>query len=195
MKIIGITGGIGSGKSVVLNMLHDKYDARIVEADKVAHMLQEPGQTVYNRIVECFGNVILSEDGSIDRIKLGKLVMNDEEKLEQLNNLVHPAVKEYILSDIEENRKSMTKLYVIEAALLIQGGYKEICDEMWYIKADIDTRIRRLIQSRGYSEDRALQVIKNQPDESFYIENSDIILDNSGTVKDLENSLLNLINS
>ena len=195
MKIIGITGGIGSGKSVVLNMLHDKYDARIVEADKVAHMLQEPGQTVYNRIVECFGNVILSEDGSIDRIKLGKLVMNDEEKLEQLNHLVHPAVKEYILSDIEENRKSMTKLYVIEAALLIQGGYKEICDEMWYIKADIDTRIRRLIQSRGYSKDRALQVIKNQPDESFYIENSDIILDNSGTVKDLENSLLNLINS
>ena len=195
MKIIGITGGIGSGKSVVLNMLHDKYDARIVEADKVAHMLQEPGQTVYNRIVECFGNVILSEDGSIDRIKLGKLVMNDEEKLEQLNHLVHPAVKEYILSDIEENRKSMTKLYVIEAALLIQGGYKEICDEMWYIKADIDTRICRLIQSRGYSEDRALQVIKNQPDESFYIENSDIILDNSGTVKDLENSLLNLINS
>ena len=195
MKIIGITGGIGSGKSVVLNMLHDKYDARIVEADKVAHMLQEPGQTVYNRIVECFGNVILSEDGSIDRIKLGKLVMNDEEKLEQLNHLVHPAVKEYILSDIEENRKTMTKLYVIEAALLIQGGYKEICDEMWYIKADIDTRIRRLIQSRGYSEDRALQVIKNQPDESFYIENSDIILDNSGTVKDLENSLLNLINS
>ena len=195
MKIIGITGGIGSGKSVVLNMLYDKYDAKIVEADKVAHMLQEPGQTVYNRIVECFGNVILSEDGSIDRIKLGKLVMNDEEKLEQLNHRVHPAVKEYILSDIEENRKSMTKLYVIEAALLIQGGYKEICDEMWYIKADIDTRIRRLIQSRGYSKDRALQVIKNQPDESFYIENSDIILDNSGTVKDLENSLLNLINS
>ena len=195
MKIIGITGGIGSGKSVVLNMLYDKYDAKIVEADKVAHMLQEPGQTVYNRIVECFGNVILSEDGSIDRIKLGKLVMNDEEKLEQLNHLVHPAVKEYILSDIEENRKTMTKLYVIEAALLIQGGYKEICDEMWYIKADIDTRIRRLIQSRGYSEDRALQVIKNQPDESFYIENSDIILDNSGAVKDLENSLLNLINS
>ncbi|MBR6402095.1 MAG: dephospho-CoA kinase [Eubacterium sp.] len=194
MKIIGITGGIGSGKSVVLNMLHDVYGARIVEADKVAHELQKPGQPIYNKIVDTFGNDILDENDSIDRIKLGKLVMNDESKLDQLNSIVHPGVKKYILEDIEKCRNNSTELYVIEAALLIQGGYKKICDEMWYIKADESTRISRLIESRGYTEERALQVIKNQPDETFYIENSDRIIDNSGTVEKLEDELKKIKN-
>ena len=97
MKIIGITGGIGSGKSLVLNRLKEKYNAHIVEADKVAHFLQMKGQPVYNSIVENFSSSVLNDDGDIDRQKLGKIVTDNKEKLEQLNKIVHPAVKEYIL--------------------------------------------------------------------------------------------------
>ena len=185
MRIIGITGGIGAGKSAVLKLLHDKYSAKIVEADKVAHELQLPGQPVYNEIIKTFGVDVLSESGMIDRIKLGALVMNDSDKLKKLNDMIHPSVKKYILTDIE-NSRDYTDIYVIEAALLIQGGYKKICEEMWYIRADEDVRISRLLLSRGYTKERALRVIKNQPDDAFYIQNSDKIIENSGSVNELE---------
>jgi dephospho-CoA kinase len=193
MRIIGLTGGIGAGKSSVLNILHNKYSAKIVEADAVAHNLQLPGQSVYNDIVEEFGEGVLSHDGRIDRIKLGKLVMEDAAKLEKLELMIHPAVKQFILSDIERSIAD-TEIYVIEAALLIQGGYKKICDEMWYVRAEKDVRIKRLISSRGYTEDRALRVIKNQPDDDFYIKNSDIIIDNSGDLTALEKEVETALN-
>ena len=193
MKIIGLTGGIGAGKSAVLNILHDKYSAKIVEADKVAHDLQLPGQVIYNEIVKTFGLGILTQDGQIDRIKLGMVVMNDAAKLQKLNDMIHPAVKKYIIDDIESSRVD-TDIYVIEAALLIQGGYKKICDEMWYVRADQEVRIDRLISLRGYTKERALRVIKNQPDDTFYLQNSDTIIDNSGSLKDLENAVANALN-
>lgn len=193
MRIIGITGGIGAGKSAVLKLLHDKYSAKIVEADKVAHELQLPGQPVYNEIIKTFGVDVLSESGMIDRIKLGALVMNDSDKLKKLNEMIHPSVKKYILSDIENSRDN-TDIYVIEAALLIQGGYKKICEEMWYIRADEDVRISRLLLSRGYTKERALRVIKNQPDDAFYIQNSDKIIENSGSVNELEKVVESALN-
>lgn len=193
MRIIGITGGIGAGKSAVLKLLHDKYSAKIVEADKVAHKLQLPGQPVYNEIIKTFGVDVLSESGMIDRIKLGALVMNDSDKLKKLNDMIHPSVKNYILTDIENSRDN-TDIYVIEAALLIQGGYKKICEEMWYIRADEDVRISRLLLSRGYTKERALRVIKNQPDDAFYIQNSDKIIENSGSVNELEKVVESALN-
>ena len=193
MRIIGITGGIGAGKSAVLKLLHDKYSAKIVEADKVAHKLQLPGQPVYNEIIKTFGVDVLSESGMIDRIKLGALVMNDSDKLKKLNDMIHPSVKKYILTYIENSRDN-TDIYVIEAALLIQGGYKKICEEMWYIRADEDVRISRLLLSRGYTKERALRVIKNQPDDAFYIQNSDKIIENSGSVNELEKVVESALN-
>lgn len=193
MRIIGITGGIGAGKSAVLKLLHDKYSAKIVEADKVAHELQLPGQPVYKEIIKTFGVDVLSESGMIDRIKLGALVMNDSDKLKKLNDMIHPSVKKYILTDIENSRDN-TDIYVIEAALLIQGGYKKICEEMWYIRADEDVRISRLLLSRGYTKERALRVIKNQPDDAFYIQNSDKIIENSGSVNELEKVVESALN-
>ena len=102
MKVLGITGGVGAGKSTILDYLNRRYHARIIEADKVGHFLMEPGQKVYYHIVETFGSGILRGDQSIDRQKLGKLVFDDQEKLVKLNCLVHPAVKEYIASEIEK---------------------------------------------------------------------------------------------
>lgn len=104
MKIIGITGGIGSGKTAVLNILKSDYGAFVMEADALAHCLMKPGQMSYNDIVNAFGQDILMEDGAIDRQKLGQVVFNDEEKLKILNSITHPNVKKAILSSIEEKK-------------------------------------------------------------------------------------------
>ena len=190
MKVIGITGGIGSGKSRVLDILSDRYSAYVVEADKVAKKLMLPGNEVYNKVVRCFGRDILSADNhEIDAKKLGSLVMNDTAALEKLNSIVHPAVKEYILRDIKAQRDNGVDYYIIEAALLIQDNYTEICDEIWAVITDKETRISRLMSNRGYSRKKAEGFIKNQPDELFYKNGSNRIIMNNGTVFDLIKSV------
>lgn len=186
MKIIGITGGIGTGKSLVLSILKTKYDAYIVEADKVAHILMKKGEPAYIEIVNAFGTSVLDkETGELDRASLGSLVMNDKEKLNVLNSIVHPLVKDYILSDIEKKRKEDITYYVIEAALLIQDGYKQICDEIWAIITDKDIRIERLKKNRNYTIEKADGFIKNQPSDDFFIDNSDRIIYNNTDEGDL----------
>ena len=123
MKIIGITGGIGSGKTAVLDIMQRDYGAFIMEADALAHRLMEPGQISYNDIVEHFGRDILDEDSRIDRAKLSAVVFSNQKQLDILNSITHPNVKKAILESMEEQKKSGCRLYVLEAALLIQDGY------------------------------------------------------------------------
>jgi dephospho-CoA kinase len=185
MKIIGITGGIGTGKSAVLNILEREHSAYVLEADKLAHKLMEPGEVSYNDIVKAFGEDILSEGKSIDRAKLGKIVFADEEKLNVLNRITHPNVKSAILSSIKEQERQNCQLYVIEAALLIQEGYRDICQEMWYVYAPLEVRVDRLCRYRDFSRDRALSVIAAQESEDYYRENCDIEIDNSKGLEEL----------
>ena len=158
-----------------------------VETDKLAHTLMEPGQTVYQAVVEAFGTEILQaeEPYAIDRAKFAQIVFADKEKLAQLNALTHPAVKAWIRKDIEEKRKQDVKIYVIEAALLIQDGYKEICDEIWYIYVDEETRIKRLMKQRGYTEERCRAMFHSQEPESYYRKYADFTINNQ---LDYENS-------
>lgn len=187
MRVIGITGGIGTGKSTILNLLRDNYNAYIVETDKLAHKLMLPGELVYQEIVKCFGEDILQEDGVIDRGILGGIVFSDSQKLNQLNSIVHPAVKEYILQDIKHKRNEKeVPYYVIEAALLIEDGYKAICDELWYIYAKKEERIRRLVAGRGGSREKWEQIIENQSPEEYYRTNCNVTI-NNGT--NLENTI------
>ena len=187
MLILGITGGVGSGKSKILYDLSNLYGAYIVETDKLARTLMEPGQTVYQAVVEAFGTEILQaeEPYAIDRAKFAQIVFADKEKLAQLNALTHPAVKAWIRKDIEEKRKQDVKIYVIEAALLIQDGYKEICDEIWYIYVDEETRIKRLMKQRGYTEERCRAMFHSQEPESYYRKYADFTINNQ---LDYENS-------
>ncbi len=189
MKIIGITGGIGSGKTAVLDIMHQDYDAFIMEADALAHRLMEPGQISYNDIVEHFGTDILDEDGRIDRSKLSAIVFSDQKQLDVLNSITHPNVKKAILESMEEQRRSGCKLYVLEAALLIQDGYLDICDEMWYVYADISKRIERLCAYRGFTEEKAGKVIASQEPDSYYEANCSKKIDNSGDLEKLRNQL------
>ena len=185
MRIIGITGGIGSGKSEVLKYLKD-CGAYVIEADSLAHDLMLPGNIAYQETVDYFGSGILNPDNTINRQTLGKTVFNDSNKLKKLNDIVHPAVKEYIINDISEKEKEgRYHLYVIEAALLIEDGYKAVCDELWYIYVDKQERIKRLVSGRGGNEDKYISVMDNQENESFYRDNCDVTIDNS---RDFENT-------
>ena len=196
MRIIGITGGIGTGKSTVLHMMEREVGVYIVETDRLAHTLMEPGQKAYEKIVDTFGTQILSEDGTIDRASLGKIVFGDARKLEQLNAIVHPAVKEYIMTDIDTKQKSgEVRFYVIEAALLIEDGYKAICDELWYIYVDREERIRRLIAGRGGERAKYEAVMENQATEDYYMENCDVVIHNEESLEKTANVVKELLSS
>ncbi len=196
MFVLGITGGIGAGKSLVLSIIDDEFDAYIVEADKLAHKLMLKGENAYSQIIDTFGDEILDPDSEqIDRSILGKLVLSDKEKLSRLNAIMHPAVKKYIIDDIKLKEDAGTKLYVIEAALLIQDGYKSICDEIWYISTDREVRIQRLIESRGYSREKAEAFLLNQPSDEFFEINSDKIIKNNENQMKLRAEVVSFINN
>lgn len=190
MKILGITGGVGSGKSRVLYDLEQEYHAYILEADKLAHELMEPGQSIYNKIIDVFGSDILDVDGRIDRQKLGAIVFSDSAKLEILNSISHPLVKDEIKKRISDIKNAgNVKLFIIEAALLIEDGYKEICDEIWYIHVPKEERIKRLMLQRGYTEEKCNNIFDSQSDEDFYISNCDYIIENGGTYEETHTQL------
>ena len=135
MKFIGITGGVGAGKSAVLDYLATKPGVRVMLADEIAHELMEPGTDCYEQIRQAFPeHDIYKEDGHFDRIKLAKVIFSDENKRAGMNGIVHPAVKAYVIAEAKRERQEGTlALLVLEAALLIEEHYDEICDELWYI--------------------------------------------------------------
>ena len=160
MRLIGITGGVGAGKSEILQYIRKHYKCEIYLADQVAHEVKSPGQPCYQKMVELMGNGILQEDGTIDRAKMASRIFLEKELLLKVNALVHPAVQTYLLDRVKEARQNPeVELFFIEAALLIETGYKEIADEMWYIYADEKVRRNRLEASRGYTPQKISQIM------------------------------------
>ena len=179
MKVIGITGGIGSGKSRGLSYLEEKHHAVICQADQVAWELQEPGQKCYLEIVEYFGNYILNEDKTINRKELGQIVFHDDTKLYVLNEIMHPAVKTEVQKRISREKEKGTKLFFLEAALLIEEHYDEICDELWYIYTSEPIRRQRLKESREYSDEKIDAIMATQLSEEMFRKACKIIIENN----------------
>ena len=185
MRLIGITGGVGAGKSEILQYIRKHYKCEIYLADQVAHEVKSPGQPCYQKMVELMGNGILQEDGTIDRAKMASRIFLEKELLLKVNALVHPAVQTYLLDRVKEARQNPeVELFFIEAALLIETGYKEIADEMWYIYADEKVRRNRLEASRGYTPQKISQIMDKQLSEEAFREACDFMIDNSGTLED-----------
>lgn len=180
MRVIGITGGVGSGKSRVLSYLESKYHAVICQADHVAWKLQEPGEQCYQEIVSFFGTSVLCPDGSIDRSALGSIVFSDADKMQRLNQIMHPAVKSYILEWISQEEEKGTAYFIIEAALLLEERYQLICHEIWYIYCDETLRRIRLKESRGYTDEKISAMMAAQLPEQTFRENCQVVIDNSG---------------
>lgn len=185
MKIIGITGGVGAGKSAILSYIEQHYACRIYLADQVAHKVKEKGEPCYQQLVELLGREILAEDGQIDKGKMAAVIFSDGGLLRQVNEIIHPSVKDYLLERMEEARmEPQIELLFIEAALLIEAGYMELVDELWYIHADKKARRLRLQQNRGYSGEKIEQIMKSQLPEEIFYEKSHFVIDNSGKIED-----------
>ena len=184
MKFIGITGGVGAGKSAVLDYMATKPGVRVMLADEIAHELMEPGTDCYEQIRQAFPeHDIYKEDGHFDRIKLAKVIFSDGNRRARMNGIVHPAVKAYVIAEAERERQEGTlALLVLEAALLIEEHYDEICDELWYIYTREDIRRERLMASRGYSTEKVDRIFASQLTEKVYREHCRVVIDNNGSV-------------
>lgn len=180
MKIIGITGGVGAGKTQILEYLNDKYGASICQTDKVAKKLQKKGGVCYAAIAEHFGSGILCENGELDRSRLADVVFNDPKELEALNGIVHPAVKAEVDRLIRQEERKNTNLFIIESAILIEADYGSICDELWYIYVEDSVRRNRLYYSRGYNNKKIDEIIAAQLPKEQFMKNCDRVIDNSG---------------
>ncbi len=184
MKVIGITGGVGAGKSRILHFLEEAFHARVFEADRAGHQVMEPGTEAFREIRRVFGEGILGDDGGIDRRALGEIVFSSQEKRACLNGIIHPAVKKMAVEEIVRAREEgETSLFVIEAALLIEDRYEEICEELWYIYADREVRRERLRASRGYSDEKITAVFESQLSDERFREHCRAVIDNSGPIE------------
>lgn len=185
MRLIGVTGGVGAGKSEVLNYIKKHYKCRIYLADEVAHLVKVKGEECYYELVSLLGEDILQEDGEINKSAMAAKIFADDALLEQVNEIVHPQVRIYLEKRIKEAQEDVdTEIMFIEAALLIEAGYKELVDELWYIYADVEVRKKRLMSSRGYSEEKIHQIMEAQLSEEVFRKECDFVIDNSGTLAD-----------
>lgn len=185
MKFIGITGGVGAGKSEILSYLGKKTGVRVMLADEIAHELMEAGTDCYKCLRQTFNDEdIWNSDGSFNREKLAKVIFSDKLKRDIMNSVVHPAVKEYVVRQQEyEKERGELSLLVLEAALLIEEHYDKICDELWYIYTSEENRRDRLKASRGYSDEKIDNIFKSQLSEEEYRKYCAVVIDNNGSVE------------
>lgn len=188
MKFIGITGGVGAGKSAILDYLKNKPDTKVMLADEIAHELMVPGTQCYDRLKAEFGTEdIYQKDGFFDRIKLAQVIFSDDEKRKKLNGIVHPAVRKYVIGQAAYERKEgRIKLLVLEAALLIEEHYDEICDELWYIYTSEENRRIRLKKQRNYSDEKISEIFNSQLADEKFRKACRVVIDNNGTIEAAE---------
>lgn len=175
-KIIGITGGVGAGKSSVLDILKNEFHAKIILADLVAHSLMEPGEEGLKRVTEALGTGFLDADGQVDRKALAELIFHDEAARTTMNGIIHPMVWETIS---REALQSLERLIVIEAAVF-DTAPDGLFDEIWYIYTTEENRIARLMKSRGYTREKCESIMKRQDSEAEYRKRCSRVIDNNG---------------
>ena len=200
--VIGIVGGVGVGKSSVLRILAQDHGAFLIEADAVGHDLMRQGGTIYEKEIAYFGREILGEDGEIDRKKLGAIVFSDPEKLSALNAIAHPAIREEIGRRIRKRQASLAAtdnpsenipLIVVEAALPEEAGMLEFCDIIWAVTAPRETRIERLMASRGYTREKCLEIMAAQRSEKNFVDMADAVIYNGRTYEETAQQVATLV--
>jgi len=190
MRVIGLTGGIGSGKSTVSRFLAE-LGAVVIDADKVGHEAFKPGTESWKEIIAAFGREVLTPGGEIDRRKLGEIVFGKPELLSRLNQVMHPRVYDMVKAQLEEYRQQGVKAVVLEAPLLVEVNTKgasliELVDEVWVMVASEATIVRRLEERSDLSRERALARIKSQLSSRERIKRADVVINNDGDLGDLK---------
>ncbi len=190
MKVIGLTGGVGCGKSTVAKVIEEHFNAVVLIADDIGFDLMKPEQACYKDIVASFGEEVVLEDGTLDRRGLAAIVFSDEEKLARLNGIIHPRVREYIDAEIEKLAESKKVKYLfVESAIILECGYDNMCDEFWYVSAPLEERKCRLKASRGYSDEKIESIMSNQKDEMQFRNQCDVVIENDGDLEKIFSQL------
>ena len=185
MRFIGITGGVGAGKSEILQYIRKHYKCEIYLADEVAHQVKMPGTQCYEQLVELLGQDVVGADGQINKAAMAEKIFADKSVLAKVNDIVHPAVKTFLLDRLAAAKEnSGLELFFVEAALLIEAGYGSLVDEMWYIYAKEEVRAERLRSARCYSDEKISQIMRSQLSEEEFRRASDFVIDNSGALAD-----------
>ncbi len=178
-KVIGLTGGIGSGKSTVSQYLAE-LGAVILDADKVGHEAFKPDTEAWREVVATFGRQILTPSGEVDRKKLGEIVFNDPESLSKLNQIMHPRMYDMMKAQIEEYRRQGVDVVVLEAAVLIEANWTPLVDEVWVTVAPEATVLKRLTEQRRLDEAQTLARIRSQLPQQERIKHADVVINNAG---------------
>jgi len=184
MKVIGLTGGIGSGKSTVSQFLSE-LGATVLDADKVGHQCYQPGTEARKDVVDAFGEEIIAPDESIDRKKLGAIVFGDPEALIRLNQIMHPRMYDMMADQIEEYRLGGVEVVVLDAAVLFEGGWTPLVDEIWITVASEPTVVQRVRERTGLPEEQIRSRIRSQLSNEERKEKADLVISNDGGLDEL----------
>ena len=189
MKIIGLTGGIGSGKSTVARFMTE-LGAVVIELDKVGHEAMKSGKEPWQLLVDEFGRDIIDADGEIDRTKLGEIVFNDSKALEKLNDIIHPQIDKIIEKRVEEYRLKGVDYVVLEAAARLETDRASQVDEVWVTVAPTEVVLERLAKRSGFSEQESRARIKAQLPDEERIKRADVVLHTDCSLKELKNRVV-----
>lgn len=184
-KVIGLTGGIGSGKSTVSQYLKE-LGAVIIDADKVGHEAFEPGTEAWREAVATFGRDIVTPNGEIDRKKLGAIVFDSPPALMQLNRIMHPKMRDMMKAQIDEYRRQGVAVVVLEAAILIEANWAPLVDEVWVTTARESAVLERLKKQRGLAEEQTLSRIRSQLSNGERLKHADVVITNEGNLEEVK---------
>jgi dephospho-CoA kinase len=188
MVIIGLTGGIGSGKSTVAAMLAER-GARVIDADRIGHEAYLPGTPGWDQIVAAFGRDVVAADGTIDRAALGRRVFADREALETLNRIVHPLIAQEIQARLAAALQTGDAPVVIEAALLLDAGWRPFVDVVWVVVTPHSALIERLQAQRGLAPADIEARIAAQTTDEQRRRLADVVIENGGSIEDLRRTV------
>lgn len=185
MIVIGLTGGIGTGKSEVTRIFQE-LGAVLINADQIGHQAYTPHSEIWQEVVKAFGEEILQPSGEIDRKKLGSIVFADPDQLTRLNQIMHPRMARMVAQQIQELREQGEDVVVVEAALLFEAGWDSLVDEVWSTESPEESVIKRLQSRSGLSQEEAKKRIDSQMSAEERTSRSQVVVDNSGDLVELE---------
>lgn len=194
MFLIGITGGVGAGKSEIISILSEVENSVVLRSDDLAKELMEPGHVLHDEIARQFASDhVMDENGILRKEVMAKSIFSDDEKRKKANAIIHPEVKKEITKRVDEEKSKGRDFFFLEAALLLEDGYDAICDEIWYIYASEKTRMERLSTSRGYSAEKTASIIKSQLNEEEFRARCQRIIDNDGKLLTAREQVLSYV--
>jgi dephospho-CoA kinase len=191
MKVIGLTGGIGSGKSTVSRFLAD-LGAVIIDADKIGHQVFKANADVRQKIVDAFGRQVLTTSDEIDRKKLGEIVFGNPELLSRLNQIMHPEMYKMASTQIEEYRRRGAKAVVLEAPILLEAGWTSLVDEVWVTVAPEAIVLRRLEKRSGLSQAESLARLRSQLSSDERVKHASVVIDTDCSLSELKAKVVKL---